>query len=689
MSAFLIPFLLFTSSVNKISNSQYISSWQDLKHAITTANEGDIIYVDDIDFVSNTDGLYSELERITINKSVTLVGKDNQSVFHHGSFAIKTNGVYGEKIKVNFQNIKFLEYEEDNKTIPLSDWDVDINASSEIPTKCQYATSFVGNIEANYINCGFVGYMHIDGAVFQADYSENENSKLDLNIKNCSFRNNAAFHSGGVFTLKGKSNNISLNVSDSQFQENISGIYNSSGYGGGVLYADQADVNISDSIFTDNIANHVYTGATVTNDMTSGGAIYVTNSTLNINDSSFLRNRASLGGAIRANNTNSDIQNCSFQQNNAQAAVDTGDDKGKYSNKEMGGVFYQTGFGGYQTTFVNCEIIHNQSQNVYGGIYVYKPLSDSLVSNTLEMKNCLYYDNVSLTETFVYEGDEEENIFAYPSYALSYSAIIDETFKRYYPSYERPHENNHYCYYASKEEAIEDGIIIDDNYQRDNALLNIPKNELFGEDVIVHGNPYIGNCYAKNILITIFNNKEKEVLIFANNEIIALENAQNTSLKTFQSYQYDSNDNVFENNAIHVAIKGHEEINLKTNYKYNNTFYFLTIGLPLIVLFIGLATFLVLFIIHKYRQKKILNNMAFSQEEIETIMSLPLDLTKKEKEVLKMMLNGKTRHEITKALFISESTVKTHINHIYQKLDIEGKRLAFNKKMRDLIRENK
>lgn len=688
MNFILLPILLIPFTINSSSNSKFISSWGELKQAIITANDGDVLYVNDIDFESNTDGLYSEFERITINKSITLIGKDDQSIFHHGSFALKASGSYNEQLKVSFQNIKFLQYDGDNIEIPLSDWDVDESASLEVPVKCQYVASFEGNIEANYSNCTFSGYMHIDGAVFQADYSNSENSKLYLNIDNCHFNNNAAYHSGGVFTLKGKSNNIDLNVCNSLFENNISGINGSSGYGGGVLYADQINANVVGSKFINNVANHKYLGATVTSDSTSGGAIYLTNSTFNIDGTAFLNNRASLGGAIRANNTNSFIKNSSFNQNNSESVIDTGDDKGKYSNKEMGGAFYQTGFGGYKTTFFNCEIIHNRSKNVYGGIHVYKPLSDSLVANELELINCLYYDNTSLTEEFIYDGDEEEDIFKYSSYSISYSAIIDETFKRYYPSYALPEKANKYCYYSSIEEAINDGIIKNDSYDYNSDILIVPIEEIMDTNVVIYGQPFVGNCYAKNIVITLNNRGEKQTITFANNTIINLDKANDTFFKNFKCWKNENTNSQFNNEKTHIAFKGYENITLVAQYTYNNNFYFLVIGVPIIVVFITLITFLTIYLIKNFLKNKKMCKANFTKEEINQILSMPFDITKKEKEVLTMMLYGKTRNEIAKSLFVSEATVKTHINHIYQKFGVEGKRQAFNKKMHTLLEKN-
>ena len=48
-------------------------------------------------------------------------------------------------------------------------------------------------------------------------------------------------------------------------------------------------------------------------------------------------------------------------------------------------------------------------------------------------------------------------------------------------------------------------------------------------------------------------------------------------------------------------------------------------------------------------------------------------LTEREKEVLSLILDGKSNREIAAALFISENTVKTHAKNIYSKYDVGGR----------------
>lgn len=51
-------------------------------------------------------------------------------------------------------------------------------------------------------------------------------------------------------------------------------------------------------------------------------------------------------------------------------------------------------------------------------------------------------------------------------------------------------------------------------------------------------------------------------------------------------------------------------------------------------------------------------------------------LSQREIEILRLVANGTTNREIARDLFISEATVKTHLMHIYEKLDVTDRAAA-------------
>lgn len=48
-------------------------------------------------------------------------------------------------------------------------------------------------------------------------------------------------------------------------------------------------------------------------------------------------------------------------------------------------------------------------------------------------------------------------------------------------------------------------------------------------------------------------------------------------------------------------------------------------------------------------------------------------LSRREKEVLRLVARGYKNRDIAQALYISEKTVKTHLSHIFEKLGVEDR----------------
>ncbi len=60
----------------------------------------------------------------------------------------------------------------------------------------------------------------------------------------------------------------------------------------------------------------------------------------------------------------------------------------------------------------------------------------------------------------------------------------------------------------------------------------------------------------------------------------------------------------------------------------------------------------------------------------------PGELTPRRREILELVSKGLTNEEIAKALFISLSTTKVHVKHIYEKLGVRS-RLEAARALRD------
>lgn len=71
----------------------------------------------------------------------------------------------------------------------------------------------------------------------------------------------------------------------------------------------------------------------------------------------------------------------------------------------------------------------------------------------------------------------------------------------------------------------------------------------------------------------------------------------------------------------------------------------------------------------------------YSQQYIESVKRIQLPktmLTQREREVLTLCAEGLKREDVASRLFMSESTVKRHLQNIYQKLEVSGKIAAIN-----------
>ncbi|MEM7105718.1 MAG: LuxR C-terminal-related transcriptional regulator [Bacteroidota bacterium] len=96
----------------------------------------------------------------------------------------------------------------------------------------------------------------------------------------------------------------------------------------------------------------------------------------------------------------------------------------------------------------------------------------------------------------------------------------------------------------------------------------------------------------------------------------------------------------------------------------------------LIFLLVVISSFL--FVVYIQIDKKEISNLSdqiraqstMNGEEMDALLN---ELTTRQREVYDLIISGKTNKEILAELYIEQSTLKTHINQIYKKLNIKGR----------------
>lgn len=87
----------------------------------------------------------------------------------------------------------------------------------------------------------------------------------------------------------------------------------------------------------------------------------------------------------------------------------------------------------------------------------------------------------------------------------------------------------------------------------------------------------------------------------------------------------------------------------------------------------------VFFFIGIYLNKKSLQNTILPQKKIDAGKVKESGLSKREYEVLRGIASGLSNKEIGEKLFLSESTIKTHVSNLYSKLDAKRRTQAIQK----------
>ena len=98
-------------------------------------------------------------------------------------------------------------------------------------------------------------------------------------------------------------------------------------------------------------------------------------------------------------------------------------------------------------------------------------------------------------------------------------------------------------------------------------------------------------------------------------------------------------------------------------------------SIMILMVAVGLMLAIIYIRIDKHRIQSLSHQIeSLSREQEENSKSQLSELTIRQKEVYELIVSGKSNKEIMANLFIEQSTLKSHINQIYKKLNVKNRR---------------
>lgn len=117
--------------------------------------------------------------------------------------------------------------------------------------------------------------------------------------------------------------------------------------------------------------------------------------------------------------------------------------------------------------------------------------------------------------------------------------------------------------------------------------------------------------------------------------------------------------------AVSITIgQGKIKLNLQ-NYPIL-MILFVLVGITLALIYVRIDKHKIRNLSKRIKEQSIEDNIGFN--------ALFIELTSRQKEVYELILSEKTNKEIMADLFIEQSTLKTHINQIYKKLNVKSRK---------------
>ena len=204
-------------------------------------------------------------------------------------------------------------------------------------------------------------------------------------------------------------------------------------------------------------------------------------------------------------------------------------------------------------------------------------------------------------------------------------------------------------------------VIVDDNYDHLSGIKELIELESDFEVVAISSSANVGisliKKYRPELVLMDINMPEKDGLT-AIQEIEAL----NLGTRVVALSAYDDSDLIFR--AMKIGAKGYI---LKTMASAQLIFALDEVAQGKIYLPSALTSRFFDFFQKTFKAKE------ESENDANNLLN---ELTAREEEVLALLVQGENYKDVAKKLFISETTVKTHVNNIFQKLQVNEKTQA-------------
>ena len=431
-------------------------------------------------------------------------------------------------------------------------------------------------------------------------------------MNSCSFQNNASKYGGSIY-LSGYGHNINLDARHCAFEDNAATT-------GGAVWAQDANVHLLDC----SLIGNQYLNAEV--DEPNGGALALYNCGVD------------LDGCLIANNTSGGVG---------------------------AGVFCE--ISPFKTLIMeNCTVIGNSAPEDEG-------ISVALAHTNFDTSAAahIYFSSLFGEQNFA------DNVELFGCLIVEKDIVEQES-----------SEDNGYCLELTPETAEEMGLIPDtpEHVTLPAGEYPIPKETTDkiagGKFADSLGELQVGDNYEKEATIEIEDTPgHTETVTVEYGDEIPLEQPERDGY-SFEEWEYPKGTSI-ESGKVFIGGELPEgKVTARWKFVLSENLY--VIWVPILVIVAG---GLLAFVLIRRKKKAAPAIVPVAENTTEETVTLPDDwidrvcekpeivelISKREMEVLKKLLEGKSRKQIADELFVTEATIRKHSTSIYSKLDVHNR----------------